>query len=56
MVEDVLRRIEGQGDVKVFWLQEGIRNDEAVKPLIERGIIVVQDRCMYKEYMRLIGE
>ncbi|MEO0167552.1 MAG: CoA-binding protein, partial [candidate division WOR-3 bacterium] len=56
VVEDVLRRIEGQGDVKVFWLQEGIRNDEAVKPLIERGIIVVQDRCMYKEYMRLIGE
>ncbi len=56
VVEDVLRRIEERGDVKVFWLQEGIRNDEAVKPLIERGIIVVQDRCMYKEYMRFIGE
>jgi len=56
VVEDVLRRIEERGDVKVFWLQEGIRNDEAVKPLIEKGIIVVQDRCMYKEYMRLFNE
>lgn len=56
VVEDVLKRIEERGDVKVFWLQEGIRNDEAVKPLVERGIIVVQDRCMYKEYMRLVGK
>jgi len=54
VVEDVLRRIEERGDVKVFWLQEGIRNDEAVKTLLDRGIIVVQDRCMYKEYLRLI--
>ncbi len=54
VVKDVLKRIEERGDVKVFWLQEGIRNDEAVKPLLDRGIIVVQDRCMYKEYMRLI--
>jgi predicted CoA-binding protein len=54
VVKDVLKRVEERGDVKVFWLQEGIRNDEAVKPLLDRGIIVVQDRCMYKEYMRLI--
>jgi len=54
VVKDVLKRIEERGDVKVFWLQEGIRNDEAVKPLLDRGIIVVQDRCMYKEYIRLI--
>ncbi|NPA80273.1 MAG: CoA-binding protein [Thermotogae bacterium] len=54
VVEDVLRRLDERGDVKVFWLQEGIRNDEAVAPLVERGLIVVQDRCMWKEYMRLI--
>ncbi len=54
IVEDVLKRLEKFGDVKVFWLQEGIRNDEAVKPLVERGLVVVQDRCMYKEFMRLV--
>lgn len=29
-----------------LWLQEGIRNDEAVKPIIEKGITVIQDKCI----------
>ena len=56
VVAQVLKRLEERGDVKVLWLQEGIRNDEAVKPVVERGIPVIQDRCMYKEYIRLFGE
>ena len=36
---------------KVCWLQLGIRNDEAVKPLIEAGIIVIQDKCIKIEYL-----
>ncbi len=56
VVEQVLKRLDERGDVKVLWLQEGIRNDEAVKPVLERGIPVIQDRCMYKEYIRLFGE
>lgn len=31
---------------KAFWLQEGIRNDSAVKPLIESGIFTIQDKCI----------
>lgn len=31
---------------KICWLQLGIRNDEAVKPLIEAGITVIQDKCI----------
>ena len=51
VVEQILKR----EDVRVVWLQEGIRNDEAVRPLVERGITVIQDRCMYKEYQRLLA-
>jgi Predicted CoA-binding protein len=35
---------------KVLWLQLQVRNDEAVKPAIEKGIQVVQDVCIAVEY------
>ena len=28
---------------KTLWLQQGIRNDDAVKPVIEKGIFTIQD-------------
>ena len=56
MVEQVLKRLEERGDVKVLWLQEGIRHDEAAKKAEEAGLVVIQDRCIYKEYVRLFGE
>jgi predicted CoA-binding protein len=31
---------------KVLWLQQGIYNNEAVKPAIEEGIEVIQDSCI----------
>ena len=31
---------------EVVWLQLGIRNDEAIQPLLEAGIDVVQDLCL----------
>jgi predicted CoA-binding protein len=31
---------------KVFWMQSGIRNDEAAAKLAAAGIQVVQDRCL----------
>lgn len=31
---------------KVLWLQQGIRNDEAVQPVIAAGIKTVQDACI----------
>ncbi len=56
VVEQVLKRLEERGDVKVLWLQEGIRHDEAAKKAEEAGLVVIQDRCIYKEYVRLFGE
>ncbi|MDR3666779.1 MAG: CoA-binding protein [Ignavibacteriaceae bacterium] len=35
---------------KVLWLQLGIRNDEAVKPVEDIGIQVVQNTCIAMEY------
>lgn len=37
----------------VVWLQQGIRKDEFARTLIEAGIDVVQDRCMYANHERL---
>ncbi|MGC8533252.1 MAG: CoA-binding protein [Candidatus Parvarchaeum sp.] len=41
---------------KVIWMQEGISNDEAKKLAEERGIIVIFNRCMMKEHVRLFGD
>jgi predicted CoA-binding protein len=35
---------------KVLWLQLGIRNDDAVKPALEKGITVIQDKCIKMEH------
>lgn len=35
---------------KALWLQLGIRNDEAVAPAAEAGIITIQDQCIAIEY------
>jgi len=38
-----------------LWLQLGIRNDEAVKPVLEIGIKCVQDYCIKVEYLNCFG-
>ncbi|AHC50680.1 CoA-binding protein [Sulfolobus acidocaldarius SUSAZ] len=55
IVDEVLERVKRKGDVKVIWLQEGIRHDEAAERARKAGLVVIQDRCMYKEYVRKIG-
>ena len=40
---------------KVFWMQEGIYNREAVELLKKNGIAVVWNRCMMREHNRLFG-
>ena len=45
IIDDVIAK-----NPKVLWLQSGIRNDEAVKPVISKGIITIQDRCIMIEH------
>ncbi len=42
--------------IKVFWLQLGIRNDEAAEIAKAAGMTVIMDRCPKIEYARLSGE
>lgn len=40
---------------KAIWMQEGIVNEAAAARAKEAGLLVVMDRCMMKEHMRLSG-
>ena len=42
--------------VRAVWMQEGVINEEAARIAREAGVLVVMDRCILKEHMRLIGE
>ena len=50
VVEDALKR----DDLKGIWLQEGITSPEAERLADERGLIFVQDKCMFKEHRRVV--
>lgn len=58
-IVDVFRRSEDIPDLipeileikpKTLWLQLGIRNDDAVKRVIDLGINVIQDTCIYVQH------
>jgi len=42
--------------VRAVWMQEGVINQEAARIAQEAGVLVVMDRCILKEHVRLIGE
>ena len=42
-------------DARVFWLQLGIRNDDAMRLARSAGLEVVQDRCVKIEHARFFG-
>jgi hypothetical protein len=48
IVKDVMRL-----KIPYLWLQEGVCHEEAVKWAEADGILVVMDRCIYKEHARL---
>jgi len=40
---------------KVFWLQEGVMNEEAEELCREAGLEVISDRCIMKEHRKAVG-
>ena len=41
--------------VPALWLQEGVVNEPAAERARRAGIMVVMDRCIYKDYRALMG-
>jgi len=50
LIEEVLQR----NDIKVFWLQLGIINNQACQKAKESGLLTVQNKCTKVEYERLM--
>jgi uncharacterized protein len=48
IVKDVMRL-----KIPYLWLQEGVCHEEAVQWAEAAGVLVVMDRCIYKEHARL---
>jgi len=42
-----------RGDVKYFWIQLGLVNDDAFKKATEYGMVAVQNKCTKIEHTRL---
>jgi len=38
---------------KAVWMQEGVINEEAASKARDAGLLVVMNKCMYKEHRRL---
>jgi len=43
-------------NLPALWVQEGIVHEEAAEKARAAGIAVVMDRCLYKEYVRLMSQ
>jgi len=41
--------------IKAIWLQDGVINEAAAEKAKAAGIIVVMDRCIYRDYMQLMA-
>jgi predicted CoA-binding protein len=41
---------------RVVWMQEGIVNEEAAAKARDAGLLVVMDKCMFKEHWRMTRE
>ncbi|MCL4343650.1 MAG: CoA-binding protein [Nitrososphaerota archaeon] len=53
-VPEIVNESIKRQDVRVIWMQKGIANDGAAQKAEMKGITVIQDRCMYEEYSKLM--
>lgn len=51
-VPELVEQAIGIGAAAI-WLQEGVVHEEAAARARAAGLVVIQDRCLYKEWLRL---
>jgi len=56
VVKEAIERRKLKGDIDVIWLQEGIVSDTARELAEKEGIVFIQDKCLYKEYVKVFPE
>jgi len=54
-LDAIVNSCQTRGDVKVFWAQIGIVNNEAAKRAQDAGMKVVQNHCSMVEHRRIYG-
>ena len=63
-IVDVFRRPEYVAELvepairtgaKLFWMQEGVRDEESARRLSEAGLVVVEDRCLMVDHMGMFA-
>ncbi len=56
--EDVMSIVEEAIKIgaRAVWMQEGIVNEEATAKARDAGLLVVMDKCMFKEHQRMTQE
>lgn len=50
IIEAAIARKDG-----CVWMQEGVYNAAAAQLAADAGVVAVQDRCLYKEWLRLMN-
>ena len=55
-IVDEAIKIAADKQIKIIWMQLGVRNDDAAGRAEAAGITVIMDRCPKIEYGRLFGE
>lgn len=41
-------------NIPAIWLQDGVINKPAAQRAVDAGIMVIMDRCIYRDYMQLL--
>jgi len=54
IVQEAVERKKAKGDIKLIWLQLGLRNAEAKQLAAENGIDYIEDKCMYIEHKKVV--
>jgi hypothetical protein len=41
--------------IRAIWLQDGVINEAAAEKAVAAGIVVIMDRCIYRDYVELMA-